>query len=792
MNILLRLILGGVLIGIPLGLLLTPAGRFFLKLAQEWRQQAKERLAKKMKLLSQLPNERKRQKKIPLSDVSEDVSHWQRKRWSLTALPLAGLKSRLSKSMTIAAIAVAVVIAGNVVSAQVGPPPSLKTVKVPEPDNLNDFVKDKVAAIALGKALFWDMQVGSDGIQSCATCHFHAGADNRVKNQLGPGLLRVNADKSPNPDKTFNTGGANYQLKPEDYPFHKLADPNNRASAVLKDTNDITSSQGVFNAEFKDVVPGSAEDKVEYKPDQDGFKVGNTNVRRVEPRNTPTVVNAVYNFRNFWDGRGQNEFNGVNPFGLRDPNAKVYIAKNPAKLEEVTVKLKNSSLASQAVGPPLSSFEMSGNGKTFQEVGDKFGTPDKDKSAGKGKKLPRKTAKKLLPLRPLGKQIVHPEDSVLGKDSRSPQPGLKTNTYEKLIEAAFKPEWWKSNRIIRVYPDGSRKVDNKPDGDLTTQEYTLMEYNFSLFFGLAVQMYESTLVSDNTPFDQFREGNTSALTAQQQQGLNIFLNSGCIFCHPGAEFTAASVSNVQKNGRLTRSPAPGNPIEDTGFFNIGVRPDLEDISLGADDQLKPVSRPLSEALLAKQGKFKELFGQDPNITIGPSDTVVANGLFKAPGLRNVELTAPYMHNGGMLTLRQVVDFYSRGAGDDNPQVPRLPVLNLTEDQKEALVAFMKGLTDERVRFHKAPFDHPQLFVPNGHPGNQTSVTDDGTGKATDALLEIPAVGHKGGKGTPNFLQTLAKAAPTAAPSYAPGAGYTEGDCPAGTTFTRLPGGFVCQ
>jgi cytochrome c peroxidase len=113
---------------------------------------------------------------------------------------------------------------------------------------------------------------------------------------------------------------------------------------------------------------------------------------------------------------------------------------------------------------------------------------------------------------------------------------------------------------------------NKPDRDLTTQEYTLMEYNFSLFFGLAVQMYESTLVSDNTPFDQFREGNTNALTAQQQQGLNIFLNSGCIGCHAGAEFTTASVSNVQKNGRLTRSPAPGNPIEDTGFFNIGVTP----------------------------------------------------------------------------------------------------------------------------------------------------------------------------------------------------------------------------
>jgi len=717
------------------------------------------------------------------------------------ALPLTRLVSRWSRAIAIAAIAIAVVIAGHIASAQVAPPPSLKTVKVPEPSNLNDFVKDKVAAVALGKVLFWDMQVGSDGIQSCASCHFHAGADNRSKNQLSPGVLRVNADKTPNPDKTFTTpSAANYQLAAADYPFHKLADPNDRTSEVLRNSNDITSSQGVFNAEFQDVVPGSAQDTVQYKPDTDGFRVGNTNVRRVEPRNTPTVIDAVFYFRNFWDGRAQNVFNGVNPFGTRDPNAKLFKARNPAKLDEVTVSLNNSSLASQAVGPPLSSFEMSADGRTFQEIGDKFGSTDKkDKTAAKGKKLPRKTAKKILPLRPLGKQLVHPEDSVLGSDSRSPELGLKTATYEKLIEKAFKDDWWKSNRVIRINADGSRTVLNKPDRDLTTEEYTLMEYNFSLFFGLAVQMYESTLVSDNTPFDQFREGNTNALTAQQQQGLNIFLNSGCIFCHPGAEFTAASVSNVQKNGRLTRSPAPGNPIEDTGFFNIGVTPALEDPGVGADDPVQPVSRSLSEALLAKQGKFQEVFGEAPNIAIGANDTVIADGLFKSPTLRNVELTAPYMHNGGMLTLRQVVDFYFRGGGDANSAAPApLPVLNkppfnLKEEDKEALVAFLKGLTDERVRLEKAPFDHPQLFVPDGHPGNQTSVTDDGTGKATDSVLEIPAVGRDGGSGTPNFLEVSAPAAPAAAKrSYAPGAGYTQGDCPAGTTFQPLPGGYLCN
>jgi hypothetical protein len=71
-------------------------------------------------------------------------------------------------------------------------------------------------------------------------------------------------------------------------------------------------------------------------------------------------------------------------------------------------------------------------------------------------------------------------------------------------------------------------------------------------------------------------------------------------------------------------------------------------------------------------------------------------------------------------------------------------LGLTVAEQTALVAFLKSLTDDRVRFEKAPFDHPQLFVPNGHPGDQSQVISDGTGKARDTLMEIPAVGAGGG------------------------------------------------
>lgn len=650
------------------------------------------------------------------------------------------LSRRMKSGITIVTLVAATVLAGHTVSAQlvVPPLPPLKNVSVPEPDNLRDFVKDKVAAIALGKSLFWDMQVGSDGIMSCASCHFHAGADSRAKNQLSPGLLQVTADRQKAPDIVVDRG-LNYMLKPEDYPFHKLADPNNRSSAVLTDTNDVTSSQGVFNSEFVDVIPGSVQDVVNYKPDPDGFQVGSTNVRRVEPRNTPTVINAVFNFRNFWDGRAQDDFNGVNSFGSRDPDAKVYKARNPSKLEEVKVSLENSSLASVAVAPPLSSFEMSSNGRTFEEIGDKFGLRDKKTySAGKGKKLQRKLGKKIIPLRPLGKQIVHPNDSVLGTDSRLPEAGLKTPTYEKLIEAAFKNDWWKSNRVIQIGADGSRFVVKKPDRSLSTQEYTLMEYNFPLFFGLGVQMYLSTLVANDTPFDSFLAGNSSSLSNQQKQGFEIFQSKGkCINCHGGTELTNASVASVQEES-LDRMEGEA-AVYDNGFNNTGVTPTLADLGIGGVD---PFGNPLSLSRLAQKGLFT-----DPNLEppFSPNEPVVADGGFKVPGLRNVELTAPYFHNGGQLTLRQVVDFYNRG-GDFNqlPDLdPDIQPLGLTEDEKEALVVFLKGLTDERVRYEKAPFDHPQLFVTNGHPGDTTSVTPDSTGKATDALLEIPAVGRNG-------------------------------------------------
>ncbi|WP_016873331.1 cytochrome-c peroxidase [Chlorogloeopsis fritschii PCC 9212] len=706
----------------------------------------------------------------------------------------SGLAKSIRQGTAIVALVIVAILAGHLASAQVTSPlQPLSNITVPQPDNIGDFIRDKTAAIALGKSLFWDMQLGTDGVQACASCHFHAGADNRSKNQIDPGRLRVNADRTPNPDPTFDTGGRpNYQLQVGDYPFHKLSNPGDRTSTVLSDSNDSTGSQGVFRTRFVDVIPGSDRDNVTPLPDEI-FNVQGTNVRQVTARNSPSTINSVFNFRNFWDGRAQNIFNGVSQFGLRDPNAYVLKASKPQLLEDVKVSINNSSLASQAVGPPLSSLETaaedlpiapfrvdaSGNNdrivvsdvNTGQQIA--VLNPEGETVSGRTDLMPaqteplpannqqfqrigRKLGKKLLALRPLNKQQVARDDSVLGRYSRYPRSGLNPS-YDNLIRQAFKPEWWNSNIIIHINPEtGERRfMQRQGRRPLNTNEYTLMEYNFSLFFGLAVQEYESTLVADQTPFDQFLSGNNGALTTQQQQGWQIFQTKGiCIGCHGGSELTVASVSSATSQGRIRRAPTfAGGRVEDAGFFNIGVRPPLDDLGVGSNDAF---GNPLSESRLALNGTFKELLGEEPPVVPNSEQDLVADGAFKTPGLRNVELTAPYFHNGGQLTLEQVIDFYNRG-GDFGQN---LPPLNLTTEEKQALVAFLKGLTDERVRFQRAPFDHPQLFVPNGHPGNQNSVaidpnvrTQDSTTQARDQLLEIPAVGRNGGNPLSNFLGT---------------------------------------
>lgn len=646
------------------------------------------------------------------------------------------------------------------------------SVALPAPTNLADFVRDETMLLKLGKALFWDMQLGSDGVQACASCHFKAGADNRSKNQVSPGVLhRPAQDKlfgnclepalipglstlcSTDPASTpFHVppGNAystpNYRLQVSDFPFFKLTDPNQRASdtnPVLQDLNDVVSSQGVFSAILNNTLPGQAGDNVTYTPDQDGFSINGINVRRVEPRNAPSVINSGLNKLQFWDGRAREVFNGINITGV--PVAQVVRAPSPGSPAFVSVQIDNSSLASLVSGPQVSIFEMSAAGRNSHAIGGKF--------------LAR-ISKKIHPMRPLAEQVVHPNDSVLGEDSRAPFRGLQFLSYNAMVRQAFKPEWWLSTKVVQLKPDGTfdRFVTN-PIGELAENQFTLAQYNFALFAGLAMQKYISTLVSDQTPFDRFQAGDTTALDAQQQRGLRVFLNSAangggnCNTCHTLPEGTRASVRRAAGVNSTDVSPPPADPLINNAAFgfinNYGIRPAVDDAGGEAVTTLAPpnCTTPASPPLPAC-----------PNTAI--------NSKFKTPNIRNVGLTAPYFHNGGYATLEQVVDFYARGRGDAGvAPAGTLPALldttpendvsgqpsTVGANNKAALVAFLRtGLTDPRVQHERAPFDHPQIFIPNGHPsatpGSTTPISrgnTNGTPIATDALIEIRGVGAAG-------------------------------------------------
>lgn len=623
-------------------------------------------------------------------------------------------------------------------------PGDLRAVAVPGPSNIDDFVKDRAAAIRLGKALFWDMQVGSDDRTACASCHFRAGADPRSKNQLNPGL-----NVWPTPDKTF-ARTPNYQLTSADFPFRRLSDPTNRASAPLVDMNDVVSSQGVHYLAPDPNAPWR------FLPDRNGFSIAGVNTRQVEPRNTPSVINAVFYHRNFWDGRAENIFNGVNHVGDRDPNARVVRVTRPWMPELVKVSLADSSLASQSVAPIVNTTEMARPGQTVLELGRELAR----RFRARGEHLGNS--------RPLAYQRVHPSDSVLGPLSRSPQPGLSVPSYGLMIRDAFKNEWWDSRRLVRVDSSGATSFVSVPARD-GADYYPVIVYNFALFFGLSVQLYEATLVSDDSPWDRFRREhpsptdpalnpwtNTSPthITREALFGAHLFndrtrgpSNLRCSNCHEESEMTDASARRIKLAAEGAVRNRDGNVI-DKGFNNIGVGKTTDDVGAGASDAFGAISR------------SKQRFTTLPTYFDGAAVTkgFGVDGAFKIPSLRNVELTAPYFHNGGMATLRQVMEFYSRGgnfgqitARDGTPIEPT-GIPNLSDAEIDALVAFMRSLTDERVLYRKAPFDHPELFVPNGHIGNGQVVMNNGRGLAMDAMLKIPEVGAQGGPPLPGFLE----------------------------------------
>src|SRR5678816_3191261 len=98
------------------------------------------------------------------------------------------------------------------------------------PSNPDDYIRDQPMAIVLGKALFWDMQLGSDGVQACASCHFSAGADTRTRNQLNPDhlggdtALELFRNRHPNTPPVAADQDVNRDIVNSDFPTHRLRD----------------------------------------------------------------------------------------------------------------------------------------------------------------------------------------------------------------------------------------------------------------------------------------------------------------------------------------------------------------------------------------------------------------------------------------------------------------------------------------------------------------------------------------------------------------------------------------
>ncbi len=696
-------------------------------------------------------------------------------------------------------------------AAGIGPMPmSLRGLVPPVSSGLLDgpepVIVDRAKAIALGKALFWDVAVGSDGM-ACASCHFHAGADGRRRHQMAPGGADADAtvfDSAPD----GQTRGPNYTLRRRDFPLIEPTDALQSPAAygLRRSSDDVVGSSGTFGGAFASVeLAGSATDNCARQADA-VFHVSGTGARAVTARNAPSVINAAFNHRNFWDGRANNTFNGSSPWGARDPAAGVWVKSVTGSVSFERMQLANASLASQALAAAQNATEMSCAARSMAMLG-----------------------RKLLLRRPLAVQEVHSEDSILGpyaySGAATVQKGLRT-FYLTLVRQAFNPKYWSSTQRG---PFGAPPPATAGESPLP---FSQAEANFGMFFALALQVYQSTLISDDAPIDRSRrdaQGLPIDLTPAQLRGLDAFRTAHCNVCHVGPLFTAAAVttnaallpshplgfgdqafkvsasSNVVDRGR----GISGAGLVDSGFAAIGVTRTEWDRGLGGHD---PFGHPYAYAR-----QFLQLLAGNPAAVVDsvvhevrPCDLTLAlardvatrspnqftrvdgirtqsqslsgcfnpggaflptvsaaarelengasrklldivEGAFKIPGLRNVELTGPYMHNGGMATLAEVVEFYARGGNFDEgakqfglvfPQ----PDLQLDARTRADLLAFLTSLTDERVRYERAPFDHPQLPLLHGHQGDHRTMSAGNPLAATlakDRLETIPAVGAAG-------------------------------------------------
>ncbi|BCA78317.1 cytochrome c peroxidase [Desulfuromonas sp. AOP6] len=187
----------------------------------------------------------------------------------------------------------------------------------------------------------------------------------------------------------------------------------------------------------------------------------------------------------------------------------------------------------------------------------------------------------------------------------------------------------------------------------------------------AIASFERTIISGDSPFDRYQYGgDKTAMSEAAIRGLEVYLDKGrCQSCHTIGEQDALFTNNDYHNLGVGFAKIEPRMMEIVTAFRKAKA-----TGENVDEKV------LTDADVSELGRFA--------ITLRPSDV----GKFKTSGLRNIAVTAPYMHDGSLNTLEEVIDLYDRG-GEANPMLDGgIRVLNLTDQEKSDLVEFLKHLT----------------------------------------------------------------------------------------------------
>jgi cytochrome c peroxidase len=199
--------------------------------------------------------------------------------------------------------------------------------------------------------------------------------------------------------------------------------------------------------------------------------------------------------------------------------------------------------------------------------------------------------------------------------------------------------------------------------------------------GKAIAAFERTLVSGDSPFDRFQAGNREAMTDAAKRGLLLFRTKGrCNICH-----------NINQSFPF---------FSDQNFRNTGVAANHAAFDAVTQKAIDSAQTNSSQAFLQR------LTAQDGGTELGRfivTGNTLDIGAFRTPSLRNVELTAPYFHDGSAATLADVVRYYAKGGNEHPLRDWELNALSLTENEQNDLIEFLKSLTsyDAKARFEQA-------------------------------------------------------------------------------------------